>query len=1041
MNLSKIGINRPITVLMVVFMVLIIGGISLTGIPLDLFPDMDLPVLAVSTNYPGAGPEQVENMVTRPLEESLSTLDGLDNISSVSRPGKSEIILMFGWNTDMDFAALDARETIDMVMEQLPDEVENPLTMQIDPNMLPIVQVGMSGDLNHEEMTDLAEGRIQNQLERIEGVASVDIGGGIEREIEIVGDPYKLNAYGLSLDEVTETIAASNLDDSGGSLTEGEREYLIHVAGEFESVKEIKRLIVGQTSGGPVRIEDFAEVNDIQQEQEPFTRLNGKSTVSLAIQSQSDTNLVNVARDVNEELDSLENQLPGNVKFEVAMDQSEYIEESIDNLVVMGISGAIIAMLILWLFLGSARSTLIIGAAIPLSVVCTFILIFFQDFTLNMITLGGLALGIGMMVDNSVVILENIFRQREEGLNPKDAAILGSKEVTGAITAATLTSVVAFLPIVFAEGIADIIFAPMAWTVTFALVSSLIVAVGVIPLLTVKLVPSKTSEDEQKPGKVFIFVNKVLNFLTDKYERVIEWSLNLRGVLVGIVLLLLVLSGFMINMVGTDFLPPMDTGEISVDVEFPTGTPIEITDQNVRDMETKLGDIPEIESVFSNVGGSSMDMSGGGSDGNTARLDIRLVSESERESASHEVSDEIRETLPQIPGANISVTEEDMGGAAGAGASGDAINIMLLGEDLDELERLSSKIAEEVDSVKGTREVTTSFDEPRTRLEVNLDRDMAQTYGLTTFQVGSFLNTALDGNRISTYREGGEEFDINMQLEHPDGWDLSTLETLLISTATGEEVPIEEVASIELGDAPQEIEREDQDRVARINGQLVNRDLGTVMEEIQEKVSEVDLPMDYFVQYGGEYEDMMDAFGELILVLVLAVILVYMVMAAQFESLLYPFIIMFTLPQSLIGVILSLLITGRSLSIVAFIGMIMLAGIVVNNGIVMVDYINLLYRDRGLERQKALLEAGKKRLRPVLMTTLTTIVGMFPLALGIGEGAEASAPMATVVIGGLIVSTLLTLIFVPVMYSLLDDVSKWFISKFKSQPSSTSEGM
>ncbi len=1024
MNIAELGIKRPILVLMIVLGLLVVGFIAFSETPLDLFPDMELPVLLITTSYEGAGPEEVENMVTRPLEETLSTVDGLNSMSSTSQPDQSVVVMEFDWGTNMDFAAQDAREVLDQVSGRLPDDVGDPRTFQMDPDMMPIMQVGLSGDLSQEEMTELAEGRVQSQLERVEGVASASVGGGIEREIEVSIDPYRLSSLGVSLQEISETLAASNLDTTGGEVTEGDRDYLLNISGEFEDLREIENLIVGQTSAGVVRIEDFAEVKDVRQEQEPLTRLNGESMVSFNIQSESGANTVEVASGLRQQMEAMEEDLPGNVNFEIAMDQSEYIEDAVDNLVNIGLTGAIVAMIVLWFFLGNLRSTLIIGIAIPLSVVGAIILIYFQGYSLNVITLGGLALGIGMMVDNAVVILENIFRMREEGKSPKTAGVRGSQEVAGAITAATITSIAVFFPVVFTGGLVEIIFSPLAWTVTFALVSSLFVAIALIPVMTVKFLPPDRDIRHRKSA-IPRAIDRLISGLTEVYGRAMKWSLGKRGLLVVLVLGLLVVTLLLTGVVGTDLFPPEDAGEINVVLDFPAGTSLEHVDREMQEMEKILEEIAEIDTVFSSVGeaeGLDAIMIGGGS----ARFTLRLVDEAERDLHTNEVVEVIRQELPRLPGVDISVETFDAAGGP-AGESPVVINVM--GDELDELERITENIAREVEKVEGTREVATSFDEPRTRLNIDLDRELAQSYGLTAYQLGAFLNTALSGDTVSLYREGGEEYDINLKMEHPAEWDLSAVESLLVQTPAGELVPLEKLGSAEMEEAPRAIEREDRDRSGKVTAQLVDRNLGPAMADIQEELEDLELPAGYFMDYGGEYEQQEEIFGDMSVILVLAVILVFMVMAAQFESLMYPFIIMFTLPQTMIGVILALLISGRSLSVMAFLGIIMLSGIVVNNGIVMVDYINQLYRNQGYDRMEAILIAGKRRLRPVLMTTSTTVVGMFPLALGIGSGAEMGAPIATVVIGGLLVSTLLTLVFVPVMYSLLNDLSLWLRKK------------
>lgn len=1001
---------------MAVLIVILIGSISFSRLPIDLYPDFEFPVVLVSTSYNGAGPHEVESMVTRNLESALSTVDGLESISSTSRYGHSEIILMFDWGVDMDFAALETREMVDLVSEQLPNDVGKPIVLQLNPNMMPIIQFGMSGDLTLTEMTEIAETNVLNQLERIEGVANVDIGGGYERQIEILVDPYKVNSYGLSYEQIMEVISASNLDVSGGEIIDGERRYGIRTLGEFQSIEEIEELIIGSNQGGPIKLKEVGRVNDINQEIQPLSRLNGEPTVSISVQKESDANTVAVSQAVIKEIQSIEETL-SNVTFEVAMDQSEIVQDTIDSIVEMAIIGAILAMIILYLFLGNFKATIIVGLSIPISVIATFILVYFRGDSLNLLTLGGLALGIGMMVDSAIVILENIFRKRELGAEPVEGAEEGAKEVTGAIIAATLTTVAAFLPVVFVEGIAGLLFAPLSWTVTFSLIGSLVVAITVIPVLTVKLVPKGTNILKEK-AKIPKMVDGLLNKLIAFYEKVLKNGLKRRFIvmltLVGIIVLTVLLS----PLVGFDFLPAMDTGEIVIQVELPKGSPISNTADLVFDIEDRISEVPEINNVFSQIG------SGGNEE--EATLNLKLVPEREREKDAFVVANEIREMMPNLPGVDFLVVEQDMAGTATA--LGDDIEIAIRGNSLETLEVLSEEIADIVRSVEGTTEVSTSFDEPRYEIQIELDRDRAQTFGVTPYHIGSFISLMTDTQLISFYREDGEEYNIRYGFDGKENLSIDTIQTMLMRTPTGDLVPIEELATLTIAQAPEQISRENQMRTGFVNANVSGRDLSSVMVDVEELMSDFDLPDNYFIDYAGLYEEMNYAFTELIFALGLGIILVYMVMAAQFESLLYPFIIMFTLPLTLIGVILSLLLTNTTLSIIAFVGIITLAGIVVNNGIVMVDYINLLYHQKGFSRNEAIIEAGKTRLRPILMTTLTTVLGMFPMALGIGEGAEVRAPMAIVTIGGLITSTILTLILVPVIYSLLDDL-RLFISK------------
>lgn len=1016
MSLPRLGIKRPVTIAMIVLMVLLLSTISLTMIPIDLFPDMELPVILVQTDYEGAGPREVESMVTRPLEESLSTVDNLSEISSVSRVGSSEIVLMFEWGTDMDFAALDARELVDMIREALPDDVDDPVVMQIDPDMLPVIQAGISADVSHQEITELADGIVQSQLERQEGVAAIDVMGGLEREIEILVDPYKLSGYQLDYESIERTVQATNVDMTGGEVLDGEREYLVRVEGEIDDPAELEKLVIGEAGGVPVELGEVARVEDGLHEMEPITRLNQEPTVALSARAQSDANTVEVAQNVKDEMDRLEQTLPGNIEFEIAMDQSTFIQDSIDSIVDMGFVGALLAMAVLWLFLGSIRSTMVIAVAIPISIISAFNLLYFMDYTINMITMAGLMLGIGMVVDNAIILLENIYRRREEGLSPVKGAIEGSHEISGAIIAATLTSIAAFLPTIFTEGIAGIIFGPLAWTVIFTLFASLIVALTVVPLLSVKLLGEGV--DLQRKSAVPALMDRFMQYVLGKYSALVEKALQFRKSVVFVFALLLVAVLFLVPFMGFDFLPPMDTGEITVNIDYPLGTPLETTDRNLAQMEEDISQIEEVDVVFASAGGAVDVVEE--AEARSASLDIRLVPMEERERDVFEVVNEIRALIPEQAGVDVAVHTMDM---AGGMEAAEDVAVHVRGDDLEELERVTDEIWELAARVEGVQETSTNFEDVSPDILVDLDTQKAFSYGLTTFEVGSFIDRVLEGRTVSFFREEGEEYDIRMQAEHPKGMNVALMESMLINSPQGGLVPIEDIAQLEMVDSPQSIDRQDRVRQGTVSVEVGERDLGSTVADLQGEIDEhIELPSGYTLEYGGEYEDMMEAFGDLGFALALAVVLVYMVMASQFESLLYPFIIMFAMPQTLIGVILALLLTGRTFSIVAFVGLIMLAGIVVNNGIVMVDYINQLYHQRGYDRFAAVLTAGRVRLRPILMTTLTTVLGMFPLTLGTGEGAETRAPMAIVVIGGLLASTLVTLVLIPVVYTILDDV-------------------
>ncbi len=1028
MFLSKIALKRPVTIIMVVVILLMLAVISFTRIPIDLFPEMDLPVLMVQTEYEGAGPNEVENMISRPMEESLSTVDNLSQITSVSQQGSSQIVMEFDWDADMDFAALDTREIIDMMSEQLPDDVEDPTVMQIDPDMMPIMQVGIEApEMDLQEVSELAEGTIQTNLEQIEGVAEVDIMGGVEREIDIEVDPYLLNQYDdISYDNLTGAVAANNMDISGGEMMDGGREYSVTTVGEIDDPEELNDIQIGMADESPVYLEDVATVDDSVEEMEPISRINQESAVSFGVRNQSDANLVRVAEQVRTELDNLEAGLGDDVSFEIIIDQSTFIEDSIDSIIDMGIIGAILAMIVLWLFLGSVRTTLIIGFAIPISIISTFNLMYFQGYTINLITMGGLTLGIGLVVDNSIIILENIFRKRELGMSPYDGALEGSREIAGAIIAATLTSMAAFLPSAFTEDIAGIIFEPLAWTVVFALFASLMVALALVPMLSHKLIGKNVDFNKKSflPQKLDILLKKV----TEIYGKAIAWGLKRRAVVVSGFIGLLVVTGLLTPFMGFEFFPPEDSGEIDVSIDYPVGTPIEETSERLQELEEQIAEIEEVDNVFSTAGGGGPDMATGG-ESRSGSIDVTLVEDHER--STFQIVDEIRELLPYGGGIDASVSAQDMA-EEGGGMGGEDATVIVQGDDMNVLEDLSEDIAGEILSVPGVVDSSTNFEDATMEMQVDVDESSADAYGITTVDIGEFIHQVNEGETVSFFREGGEEYDISMQMMPSRQTNVSNMENLLIGTPTGDQVPIGEVASLEMAETPRQIEREDRVRTGTVGLQIEGRDIGRTVDDVQEVISDMEIPSGYTVDYGGTYEMMMDSFEGLGLALILAVLLVYMVMAAQFESLLYPFIVMFTMPQAIIGVILALLLTGYSFSIVAFMGVIMLAGIVVNNGIVMVDFINKLYHEQEHSRWDAIITAGKIRLRPILMTVLTTILGMLPMASGAGEGAELRAPMAVAIIGGLTVSTVITLMLIPVVYTLFDDIRLKLHEKFGS---------
>lgn len=1061
MKITDISIKRPMLVTVLIIIVLLLGGVSFTRLSIDLFPELELPVGVVMTQYPGVGPEEIEQQITRPMESVLSTVSGLDNIYSTSSKGSSTVMLMFDWGRDMDFAMLEMRESVDLIRQSLPDGAQAPMIIKADLNMLPIVQVAAHSP-NPQLLKQAIDDTIQPRLERTSGVASVWYVGGWEPEIHVLADPVKLNGYNLTLDGLVASLRAENMNISAGTVEEGSKDLLLRVTGEFENLDQVRQVVIGAFGDTPVHLGDVARVIEGQKEITEISRVNGEPGMTLMINKQSDTNTVEVAKKVKAELEKLQSEID-DIHFTVIMDQSEYIEISIKNLAESALIGALLAIFIILIFLRNFRSTLIIATSIPIAIIGAFVMLYLNDMTLNMITMGGLALGIGLIVDDAIVVLENIFRFQERGVDRITAAKDATSEVGGAVIASSLTIVAVFLPIIFVEGLAAQLFKPMALSISFCIMASLITAITLVPLLASRWqgkreqAPAGTEEDvkedvdanrdinnssenkDPKPRKSRLIYSKSEQWfekLDNAYRRLLALALRRRKSTILVVLVIFIGSLFTIPLVGVEFMPTMDQGYVTISLEMPKGTPLASTDHVVAEVEERLQQVAGIDSVTSNIGSTGSMMGGGSS--HLASIILKLTAQSGRELDANQLADQVRTELKGIPGAEIEVSALE----SGMGMGGDSpVSLKIIGDDMDVLSAIGDQVAALVRDVPGTREVSSSMEEKQPELCVLVHRDRAAMYGLSLAEIASTVRTSFDGTVATQYRVGGDETDIRVKLDNTGPATISGLSNLTVTSRTGIQVPLGMVTEIREEKGPNAIQRENQSRVVMVNSQLAERDLGSVVEDIKQRLDTVDLPPGYMIEFGGEQEQMADAFGSLGLALILAVILVYLVMVAQFESLLHPFVIMFSLPVTLTGVVLGLLITGRTFSVPAFIGVIMLAGIVVKNAIVLVDYINVLRR-RGMECKEAILQAGPTRLRPILMTALTTIMAMLPMAIGIGEGSEGQTPLATAVVFGLAFSTLITLVLVPVIYSIADDLTKkkiwrWRRKKLKADNSIT----
>src|SRR6056297_99630 len=1026
--ISKFSVKRPVTILMIILIVILIGVVSLTELPIDLLPNIEFPIAVVSTSYSGVSPEEIENLVTRPLENSLTTVGNIDTLTSISSEGSSLIILQLEFGTDMDFAALEMREKIDMVKGFLPDGASDPNVFKFDPTAMPVMYLTVRSEGDISTTQKISEDIIKTRLERIQGVASVDIGGGFEKEVQVELVQNKIQGFNLSLDYVSQILMSDNINLPGGEVYKGNQELNVRTIGEYDSLQQIKNANIPLQAGGSVRLGDIANVNLTNSDKDIISRLDGQDTIEVTIMKQSGVNTVNISNQINQELEILQQDY-GNVTINKVFDQADYINFSIGNMARNALLGGLLAIIVLLLFLKNFKSTLIIALSMPISIIATFILVYFADVTLNMMTLGGIALGIGMLVDNSIVVLENIYRYRTEGYGIKESSILGANEVASAVIASTLTTIAVFLPIVFVEGITSTIFKELAMTVTFSLISSLGVALTLIPMLSANILKIKNIKiDVDKEETGVIEEKGFINRIRRGYKKTLNKSLNHRLLVFILMMVIFVGSSLSLTTVGSAFLPASDEGQIDITISLPNGSELNETDNVVKEIEEILKDVEEIDYLYSSVGGGGTGMNMGGSSTNSASMMVMLKNLDQRDRSSFEIADQIRSMVKDVPGAEIGVSPASFM-MAGGGLAGGGLSISIKGDDIDTLETLSNDFKEIVENVSGTREIETSISEGIPEVRVRIDKDRASRYGLTTGQIANTVRNTLSGRTVTTFKYENEELDVVIKGDERYKESMSALESLPLTGPTGEVIPLEQVAEVYLDRGPISIQRENQSRVVSVSADTFGRDVASVSSEIESILADYNMPQGYTYSFGGEVELIEDAFNDLIIVLLLAILLVYMILAAQFESLMYPFIIMFTVPLALSGGFLGLAVTGVDISIVSIIGFIVLVGIVVNNAIVLVDYINKR-RDMGESRREAILNAGPIRLRPILMTALTTILALVPLAVVGGEGSEIQLPMATVVIGGLTLSTILTLIFVPVMYTIIDDIAHFFKKLF-----------
>ncbi len=1103
MKLARMAVDRPVTMYMFYVAVILLGAVSLRELSVDLLPDISYPRLSVITNYPGVAPEEVETLITAPLESAVSRIPGLRRVESVSKEGVSLLTLEFDWGTDMDFTMLHTREQLDNAKDRFPEDAESPTIIPLDPQSRPIMTLALSGDRTLLELKELSEELIKPRLEQIEGVGSAEITGGVEREIQVEADPQKLALYGLTVDNVAQRVDAFNRNLQGGTIRKGTFKYALRVVGEFESLDEIGEIgLLVTKEGGVVRLRDVATVHDSIKERQGMTRLDGAESIGLLVRKESGANTVKVTKLVRETIGQIRAENPG-ISLSVVSEQAKTIEDAIGAVKDELIQGAILAFLTLLIFLQEWKTPLIIGTVIPVSVIGAFSLLFFGNITLNIMSLGGLALAVGMLDDCAVVVSENIFRHRSLGKGLKEAAYIGTKEVGPAVISTALTTIVVFLPVIYVHGVAGQLFKDTALTVTFALLASLLVSLTLIATLEsrefdfgigkenrwrwrwglgrvwnprkaggagTEAVPAAVdgggepaASKKRLPGflgvpvravRVLLYalfkgVGFVLNFLTsffvqlfafvghylalpfrpllkiafaafnavygrfiDGYQRFLRWSLDHKGRVMAWTLVFFAVVFALGGLIRRELMPPMETTTLELDLKMPVDFSFEQTTEMAVMLEAHLRAQAPVKTVLSQVGiVSGMESADPNISVNSARLYVEVRKPKQLEG----VLDAARSRLAQFPDIAYTVVREQSTIGQFLALTGAEIGLQVKGKDLDRLKEIAADLTARLASIPGIADVATNIGEGKPEFKVTVDKEALRKYpGLSPSTIGNFLVSAVRGRVATQFREMEKKYDILVRLEDSSRENIEALlgETLPFE---GRAVPLRDLVSYQIVRGPREIRRENQQREVLVTANLKGRKLSQVTPAIDRAVSGLRLPTDYRVTWSGERDEMSRSFQSLILALLLAALLTYMIMAAQFESLIHPFIVMFTLPMGAAGAIVAMLLTGQTYNVISIIGMVVLVGIVVDNATVKIDYTNQLRRG-GMPLREAVEEGSHVRLRPILMGTGSTLIGLIPMALALERGGELMQPLAIVVIGGLTFSTFMTLILIPIIY-------------------------
>ncbi len=1017
MNLARASVRRPVFTSMLALIVVVLGSVALSRLQIDLLPSIELPTLTVRTEYEGADPIVMERLVTQIVEEIVATVPGVEEMSSTSYEGNSRVRVSFSWGTDIDNAAINVQSTLADEASELPDDIVGPRISKFDVDSYPVVILGISSKLDPVELTQIVEQQIRYRFSRVPGVAQVDPWGGFSREVRVELDPVKLNALGLPLNDMLSTIRDANLDLPAGKIEQGRYQVTLRAPAEYIDLEQIRNTVVAQRAGAVISLGQIAKVRDTYEKPTRIIRVNGEQGLRVAIRKQSGANTVEVAQRVLAEVAAVNLAFP-QIHITPVINQGNFIERAISNVANSVLYGGSLAVLVLLFFLRNLRSTLVISLAIPISMLATFGLLYFGGFTLNLMTLGGLALGVGMMVDSSVVVLENIARRQQEQEEPSAvAAVNGTGEVASAVIAGTVTTLVIFLPLIFVRGVSGVLFKELAYVVMFSLFCSLLVSLSLVPMLSSRLLKKHpVANSDGWRSRLAARAGAGFEAMENGYRDMLKRVLNQRLVTIVSALIIFIASLFLAPLLGTEFMPPSDEGEVRISGEMEVGTRLDMIDQQTRLMEEIVySAVPEsVSSVVSVVTSGSR-----GSSKAMGEIRLSLLPATQRSRSNQDIANDLRHRLEnQIPGMKIRVrAPQGQFLLERLLASVEGVTVEVRGFDLDTLALLAQQVSSAIADVPGVTDIELSREAGIPQQEIHVKRDKISDLGLSVRDVTEVIETAVAGSKAGEFRVEGDAYRILVQLEDAEKRSLDEIMDLTIRTPSDEMVVLRNLVDTERGEGPATIERKDQQRLITITANVADRDLGSVAAEIRTRLNQIPRPMGYDLLISGNFKEQQQAFGELLISLLLALLLVYMVLASQYESLGDPLVVMLSVPMAAIGVLVTLFLTNTTLNLQSAIGCIMLGGIVVNNAILLVDQAGQLRRS-GLDTDTALAEAGRRRLRPVLMTTLTTILALLPLAFGIGEGADAQAPMARAVIGGLSVSTLITLVLIPAVYSL-----------------------